>query len=146
MKKIEIAANMSAEIFHAGHINFLRRVKNHFGEDNVYVTLTVLLSTNKQIKEFKKREPLIDYDLREIVVSSCLYVDKVEPHPDKITYDLVDRFDYLFHGDDLLDWDSAHINKGMNLFIEKNKLILLPYTKGISTTIIIERIKNLSKI
>jgi len=47
------------------------------------------------------------------------------------------KIDFLFHGD---DWKKV---KGQE-YIESigGKLILLPYTKGISTTLIIDKIKR----
>lgn len=138
---IKVAVNMSADLFHEGHAKFLASVKSRFKDEQI--SLTVLLSTDEQILQYKKRRPIQPFESRKTVLLSCRFVDSVIPHPDKITMDLVNQYDYLFHGDDLLQWDKIHLEKGMNLFINAGKLILIPYTPGVSTTQLINQIIRL---
>lgn len=132
---------MSAEIFHWGHVKFLQSVVEYFPKDSF--RLTVLLATDQQITSFKNRKPIQSYEARKAVLASCSMIDVIESHPDVIDLPLVDRFDYLFHGDDLLQWEQEHFNKGMKLFLDQNKLILIPYTKDVSTSLLIKNMQGI---
>ena len=135
---------MAADLFHRGHVQFLHSVRARF-ESEYKIHLTVALHTDEQIFSYKKRYPVQNFDSRKIVLESCRHVDAVIIAPDIYDSDFVDRFDFLAHGDDLLKWDKSMLDKYYKEFIDRNKLILIPYTKGISTTELISIASNTIK-
>lgn len=77
---------------------------------------------------------------RQKMVEGCKYVDLVVPNcPCPITKNFIHKhkIDYVLHGDDFTDED---LDKWYKVPKMLNKLKILPYTKGISTSEIIERI------
>lgn len=134
MASINVVADMSGDLFHLGHVNFLSNVRYHFQQKNLAIVLTVALHTDSQIEGFKGRRPVQSFESRIAVLRSCRYVDDVIQAPDDFSEDFANQFDYLVHGDDILTWEKVNVDKFYKYFIAMNKLILLPYTKGISTT------------
>jgi len=61
------------DLFHAGHVSFLRRAAE-LGQ------VTVSLNTDAFVARFKGRPPVINYENRETVVRSCRYVSHVVPN------------------------------------------------------------------
>ena len=64
---------MVADLFHHGHVDFLRRARL-LGD-----YLVVGLLTNERVASYK-REPVLTWKERKTVVESCKYVDEVWPH------------------------------------------------------------------
>ena len=62
------------DIFHYGHINFLRQCSKL--ADSVIVSL----NTDEFIKEYKGRPPIMTYSEREKSLLSCKYVHSVIPN------------------------------------------------------------------
>lgn len=60
------------DIFHAGHVNILRRARQ-FGEK-----LIVAVSTD-EFNAIKGKKSLFSYEERKLIVESCKYVDLVIP-------------------------------------------------------------------
>lgn len=137
MNKISLVVDMAADLFHRGHVKFLSLAREYF-KDGPMVHLTVALHTDEQILSYKGRLPVQDFECRKSVLQSCRMVDEVMKAPDYFDKDFSDQFDFLAHGDDLLTWDQEKIDRFYSIFIKENKLILIPYTKGISTTKLIE--------
>jgi glycerol-3-phosphate cytidylyltransferase len=125
------------DLFHAGHASFLGRC-SELGP------VVVSLNTDEFIEEYKGKSPVISYADREAVLLSCRYVDRVVPNtggtdskpsieevwPDIIAIgtDWARRDYYAQMGFDQ-DWlDERQI-----------ALIYIPYTQGISSTAIKER-------
>jgi cytidyltransferase-like protein len=133
VKKVKVVADMAGDLFHKGHVQFLMLVRQHFEKDFT-LHLTVALHTDEQIAAYKGRHPIQSYDSRKAVLQSCRYVDEVIEAPDEFGKEFADHFDFLAHGDDLLKWDKDMLDKYYKEFIAKDKLVLLPYTQGISTT------------
>ena len=69
MKKLYTGGTF--DIFHYGHINFLRQCS--LLADEVIVSL----NTDEFITEYKGRPPIMSYDEREKSLLSCKYVSKV---------------------------------------------------------------------
>ena len=73
MKKLKkILVDMSASIIHHGHIRLLKKASK-YGE------VIVGLTTDKDLKKFKKINPEIKYRNREEILRSIKYVKKVVP-------------------------------------------------------------------
>jgi glycerol-3-phosphate cytidylyltransferase len=126
------------DLLHAGHTSFLRRCSE------LADTVVVSLNTDEFIEEYKGKPPVISYADRRDVLLACRYVDDVIPNlggadskpaiegvmPDIIAIgtDWARRDYYAQMGFDQ-DWlDERGI-----------ALIYIPYTQGISSTAIKER-------
>jgi len=125
------------DLLHVGHLNFLEQCKK-------YCDFLIVGVYTDELTQTYKRKPVIPFEQRKRLISALKPVDmvvKVEnkdctPMLKKLTK-LGWKISYLFHGD---DWKRV---KGSE-YIESigGKLIQPKYLKGISTTIIIERIKR----
>jgi glycerol-3-phosphate cytidylyltransferase len=129
------------DLFHKGHVNFLRQCK----EIGDY--LVVALNTDDFIQRYKGSLPIMSYDERKEILLSCKYVDEVIPNIDgedsKPTIMSVNP-KFLVIGS---DWAKKDYYAQMNFtqeWLDLNDILLiyLPYTQGISTTIIKEKLKE----
>ena len=132
----KVYVGMAADILHKGHINLLN-------EASKYGEVTVGLLNDEAIKSYK-REPIINYENRYIVMQSLKMVNNII---EQKTHDYTDnlkliRPDYVVHGNDWIEGQSEVRIKVIETLSEiGGKLIEVPYTKGISTTDIINKIK-----
>jgi len=125
------------DLFHAGHARFLQRCAE-------LGPVVVSLNTDEFIEEYKGKPPVISYADREAVLLACRYVDKVIPNTggtdskpsiEEVWPDIIAigtdwaRRDYYAQMKFDQDWlDERGI-----------ALIYIPYTQGISSTAIKER-------
>jgi glycerol-3-phosphate cytidylyltransferase len=121
------------DMFHIGHLNILKRAK----EQCDY--LIVGVSTDEVVEEYKKKTPIIKFEERIAIVEAIKYVDKVVPQTtmDKMEAWKQLKFDVMFHGS---DWKGSDM---YNHIIEKFnnvgvKVIFLPHTEGVSSTLLTE--------
>jgi glycerol-3-phosphate cytidylyltransferase len=130
------------DLFHAGHVNFLKMCKNIVGEDGEVI---VSLNTDEFIKEYKKQPPIVSYSDRAEVLAACIYVDTVIPNSggadSKISIMEVEP-DIIAIGS---DWARKDYYKQMQfdqdwLDSKGISLIYIPYTKGISSSLIKTRL------
>lgn len=130
------------DLFHAGHINFLKRCSEIAGDDG---SVTVSLNTDEFIYEYKKKTPILSYHERSVVLEACRYVDLVVPNiggaDSKPAIEECEP-DVIAIGS---DWARKDYCKQMQFdqdwLDEKNiSLIYIPYTKGISSTLIKQKI------
>ena len=136
MESKKVYVGMSADIIHKGHINILN-VASSYGD--VYVGLL----SDEAIRSYK-RNPIITYEDRYIVIDSLKQVNIIIKQ-DTLDYtnNLINiRPDYVVHGN---DWILGPQKKTRDKVIETLKewggqVIDVPYTTGISTTDIINRI------
>ena len=130
------------DLFHAGHINFLKRCSEIAGPDG---SVIVSLNTDEFIYEYKKTKPILSYQERFVVLEACRFVNFVIPNignadskpaiqkcePDVIAigsdWARKDYYKQMQFDQDWLD--------GRNI-----SLIYIPYTKGISSTLIKQKI------
>ena len=114
MKRVLV--DMSATLIHHGHIRILKKASK-FGK--VIVALTV----DEEILKVKGYLPELEYSFRKEILESIRYVTEVVPSNWLIDESFLNlhRIDLLVHGDD-----------NSNL-IPKNKLLIIPRTKGISS-------------
>ena len=124
------------DLFHVGHLNILRRAKEYCD------FLIVGVSTDELVKEYKNKNPVIPYEDRKEIIEGIKYVDQVVPQINRekmVAWEHL-LFDVMFVGD---DW------KGSALFHEVEKklkqvgvdVVYFPYTKGVSSTMVKEKIK-----
>lgn len=123
-----------------GHLNLLERCK----EQCKY--LIVAFCDDTYVREIKKKEPVIPVEERMRILSSIKCVDEVVPISieeveDKMLPLKKYRFDVLFSGDDRKG--SERYKKTEEQFSTLGACIeYLPYTTGISTTDLKEKIKT----
>ena len=125
------------DMFHIGHLNILKRAKQHCEY------LIVGVSTDELVQEYKNKTPIIPYENRKEIVESIKYVDKVVP---QITMDKIKaweelHFDAMFHGS---DWKNSELYiKYQNEFEKIGvELVFLPHTDGVSSTELIKKLKK----
>lgn len=141
MKKYKIGYTTGVfDMFHIGHLNILRRAK----EQCEY--LIVGVSTDEVVKSYKNKVPIIPFEERCAIVSAIKYVDEVVPQTSMDKMEAYKRlgFDALFHGS---DWKGSDMyNKIIDEFIQIGvDVVFLPYTDGISSTIIREKQESYEK-
>jgi glycerol-3-phosphate cytidylyltransferase len=125
------------DLFHAGHVEFLKRC-SELG------SVVVSLNTDEFIEEYKGKPPVISYADRRDVLLACKYVDSVIPNiggPDsRITIDSV-MPDLVVIGSDWARRDYyTQMAFDQDWLDERGiGLCYIPYTQGISSTAIKER-------
>jgi glycerol-3-phosphate cytidylyltransferase len=122
------------DLFHAGHVNLLRQARD-LGD-----RLVVIVNGDELTTSYKRRPVMSEAD-RLYLLAACRYVDSAEISNDYSVRDVVrrHRVTKIVHGD---DWQAASYKRQIrcdDAFLEKHgvELVLLPYTKGISTSAII---------
>ena len=127
-----VYADMVADLFHYGHIEFLRQV-SCMGD-------YVLVGINADdVAEVYKRKPIQSMQQRIASVIACQYVDEVIPNaPWLFDPTWIEKYDInlVVHGDDYSDERQRHMYK---VPMERGIFRTVPYTKGISTTEIIRQ-------
>lgn len=130
------------DLLHSGHINFLKQCKSLVGSTGKVV---VSLNTDDFILEYKNTVPVLNFDERKELLLACKYVDDVvaniggqdskqaimlvKPTIVAIGSDWAEK-DYYSQ----MQFSQAWLNE-MNIM-----LVYIPYTKGISTSNIKQRI------
>jgi glycerol-3-phosphate cytidylyltransferase len=112
------------DMFHIGHLNLFKRIKDNFNK------LIVGVHNDMDVMTYKKK-PTISYKDRLEIVKSCKYVDEVYENADLITtYNLLNKLDadYVVAGREKEDYIKKYYQVG------KNKLHLIERTKEISTS------------
>lgn len=137
MKKVYVG--MSADIIHTGHLNIIKEAQK-LGR----VIVGVL--TDEAIASYK-RLPYLNYEQRSEIVMSIKGVDEVIP---QTTLDYVPNLellkpDFVVHGDDWKEGVQKETRNRVIQSIEKwgGKVIDVPYTKGISSTVLNEKLKEI---
>lgn len=135
---MNILIPMSGDLFHYGHVRLLKRVKENYPNS----TITVGLISDEQMVNYK-RLPIMNYDERKEVIECCRYVNQVINCPLVYTYEMLDelKIDKVIHAHNI-DEDDKYYYFCKNI---PNKFERYPYTDGISTTDIIERVINKNK-
>jgi glycerol-3-phosphate cytidylyltransferase len=124
------------DLFHIGHLNLLRNAKNMCDRLIVGVTSDELVS-------YKCKKAVIPFEERMEVVRSIRYVDAVVGQYDMDKFKAWEKlkFDKLFVGDDWHDtpkWQELEKKlRGVGV-----QIIYFPYTKGTSSTLINEILKE----
>ena len=138
-QKKTVYVAMSIDLVHPGHLNIIN-------EASKYGTVIVGLLTDQAIAAYK-RVPIMEYKDRFKVVSAIKKVSKVIKQS---THDYSPNLkklkpNYVIHGD---DWKYG-VQKNVRAKVIKElkkwngKLIEVPYTKGISSTKLIEAEKSI---
>ncbi|MCQ2471188.1 MAG: adenylyltransferase/cytidyltransferase family protein [Clostridia bacterium] len=126
------------DLLHTGHLNILENSKK------ICDKLIVAVCTDEYVKETKHITPIIPYEDRARMVAALKCVDEVVPmtYTDKLKAWEEYKFDVLISGDDWKGSERYQLTEkqfeplGVDIYY-------LPYTKGISTTMIKKKIKEL---
>lgn len=139
MKKYRIGYTAGVfDLFHVGHLNLLERCKE------MCDVLIVGVCDDDYVVNIKKKNPVFKENERVRILNALKCVDRAE----LVNFEITDnkmlaldkfRFDVLFSGD---DWKGTErYNKTEKQFAELGVSIeYLPYTKGISSSDIKEKI------
>ena len=139
-KKIlkKVFVSMCADGLHHGHINILKKAKK-------YGTVMVGLMTDKGIRSYKKKDSLIKYKDRKKILNHINLIDKIVPITGLNFSAVAKKYkvNIWVHGD---DWkkgpQSKHREKLINIMKKmKGRVIDVPYTKKISSTMLAKLIK-----
>ncbi len=125
---------MVADLFHYGHVNFLRTAREH-GD-----YLLVGIHSDEVVRSYK-RAPILSMDERIASVVGCRYVDEVVPDaPLTVTREWIEQheIDLVVHGD---DFPEELYKLCYEIPIEMGIFRTVTYTRGISTSEIITRCK-----
>ncbi len=132
-KKVYIG--LCGDLIHHGHINIIREARK-LGR------VTVGLLTDMAIASYK-RFPLLSYEQRKEIVENIRGVNRVIPQStlDYIPNLIKEKPDYVVHGDDWRTGVQREIRQEVVNTLKKwgGKLIEPEYTKGISSTDLINR-------
>ena len=135
MKKVYIG--MSADIIHPGHLNIIKE-----GSKLGKVTVGVLIDS--AIASYK-RLPYLNFEQRKLIVENIKNVDKVirQETLDYVPNLLIEKPDFVVHGDDWKEGTQKITRQRVIETIDEwgGKVIDIPYTEGISSTKLYERIK-----
>lgn len=141
MKKYKIGYTCGVfDMFHVGHLNLLEKCKS------MCDYLIVGVCNDDYVRNIKHKEPVYSEQDRVRILEALKVVDRaklvtIEETNDKILAIEKFHFDVLFSGD---DWKgSERYQKTEEQFKKYGAFIeYFPYTQGISTTQIKEKIKK----
>lgn len=125
------------DMFHVGHLNILRHAKEQCD------FLIVGVSTDELVEKEKHKHPVIPFEDRMAIVGAIRYVDQVVPQVDKNKFGAWEKlhFNKMFVGS---DWQGT---PQWQLFENQFKpvgvkIIYLPHTEGISSSMLREKING----
>lgn len=130
-----VYVDMVADLFHYGHVAFLKKARA-LGD-----YLLAAICADDDLVSYKRR-PVLTMDERVACVAGCRYVDEVIPNaPAMIDRDWIEKHDIhlVVHGN---DFSKEQLESYYKVPLEMGILRTVPYTKGISTSEIILRIKE----
>lgn len=123
------------DLFHVGHLNVIERAKEHCEQ------LIVGVHGDDIVVSYKSHRPVIGENDRCRIVGAINGVDRavINRTREKMALWKLYHFDVIFFGD---DWEGSDICKRFEreLATVGVDVRYLPYTKGISTSSIVEKI------
>jgi glycerol-3-phosphate cytidylyltransferase len=129
------------DLFHRGHLRLLKRCKELAGSEGWVI---VGLNSDEFVKQYKGKPPVQTYQERKEILEELPYVTSVVKNnqTDGTIKPLLSKGTAIVIGS---DWGKKDYLKQVGLtweWMEENdiSLIYVPYTYGISTTIIKERL------
>lgn len=125
------------DMFHIGHLNIIHRAKKQCDY------LIVGVSTDELVQREKNKTPVIPYSERAAIIAALKDVDLVVPQIDKNKMAAWEKyhFDKMFVGSDwkgTVQWEGYE-KEFAPIGVE---IIYLPHTGGISSTQLMDFIKN----
>jgi len=129
------------DLFHTGHVNLLRACRLVGGH------VTVAVNTDEFVAAFKHHDPVIPLRDRIAVVAACRYVDEVIVNCQTVAGSSAEatieeaRPDIIVVGSDWQDRDYLGQLGTTQSFLDSIGcgIVYVPYTQGVSSTAIRER-------
>ena len=121
------------DMFHVGHLNLFKRIKDNFSK------LIVGVHNDNDVITYKSK-PIISYEDRLEIIKSCKYVDEVYENADLVvTNNLLDKLksDYVVAGRENKEYIKNYYQ------VDDDKLHLIKRTKNICSSDIKNKILNL---
>lgn len=141
-----VYTDMVADLFHAGHVSFLEKVRATAGQraGDRGVQLVVGVVSDDDVAAYKRR-PVLTTRERAIVLAACRLVDAVvENPPVPVTGEFLDGIgaDLVVHGDDM---DDEELDHWYGAAIASGRFATVPYTREVegaplSTTELLRRV------
>lgn len=123
------------DMFHVGHLNMIKEAKKHCDY------LIVGVHSDEIVEGYKNRKTVINENDRREIIEAIKYVDKavINRTREKLELWKEHKFDVVFIGD---DWKGTERwNNFEKILAEVGVSVeYIPYTKGISTTQIREKL------
>tara|TARA_Y100001937_G_scaffold21799_1_gene30780 strand:+ start:829 stop:1230 length:402 start_codon:yes stop_codon:yes gene_type:complete len=132
---VRVYADVVGDLFHVGHINLFKQARE-LGD-----YLIVGVHSDKAVSSYK-RVPILDENTRYEIVKNCRLVDQViidAPLTLTKTFIRDNKIDIVAHGNDT----NPNFEEQHKAAIDMGIMRYLKYTPGISTTDIINKIKEL---
>ncbi len=148
IKKIYIGGTF--DLFHYGHVNVFKNLKYHMSKESLELgalsKVIVAVNSDSFAKSYKRKTVMNQYE-RLAVVNSCKYVDYafiMDSYENQPFFIEENSPDFIVMGS---DWQSKDYFKQLCInqeFLDRigAEMLFLPYTDGISTTQIIQRIEK----
>ena len=131
-----IYTKMVADLFHPGHVNFLRNARA-LGD-----RLVVHIVDDERVSSFK-RQPVMNQAERLAVVAACRYVDEVaEEGPRIITPEFMQEKGYAIYAFACCGTEELVTKRRDCPDLPDHMLGVLSYTDGVSTTALIQRVQQ----
>tara|TARA_B110001452_G_scaffold256783_1_gene250438 strand:+ start:110 stop:1429 length:1320 start_codon:yes stop_codon:yes gene_type:complete len=141
-RKKKVYLGLSVDVLHHGHINIIKKA-------NLYGDLTIGLLTDEAIAE-KKRLPMLTWQQRFEILKNINGVSRIiaQKEWDYSSTLLKEKPDFLIHGDDWKNINSIDYLMRRNVLktleIINCKLIEIPHTKDVSSSVLYEKINFLT--
>ena len=135
-RPVRVFVAMVADLFHFGHVNYLREARR-LGDH-----LTVGVVSDRRAESYKRR-PVLSFAERMAVVEACRYVDAVLELDDDVTDDFMREHDFHVRG-----YAVSSPAEEQRYFatlwhrMDRSYFRRIDYTPGISTSDILERIRS----
>lgn len=133
MKRIYVV--MVADLFHYGHVEFLRRARS-FGD---YLIVGLTSDENAQKR---KRKPILCWEERKKVMQACKYVDEVWLHRGPLCNAfMMDNYLHLrvYASKDAME-EEIRLKRYRENGLDPSYCKKIEYTQSVSTTQILQRI------
>ncbi len=140
-KKYKIGYTVGTfDMFHIGHLNLFRQAKEYCDY------LIVGVHSDEWVMHCKNRSTVIPYEDRSEIVGAIRYVDEVVKNESRSKLEALEKyhFDVAFIGD---DWKGTEVWNKIEAELKEHgcDTIYVPYTKGISTTQIRQKLGDSSE-
>lgn len=127
---------MTVDVFHHGHVNIIERARE-------YGDVVVGLLTDSAVADYK-RLPYLSFEQRKKILENMVGVSRVVAQNEWDYAPNIRKYrpDFMIHGDDWLDGPLApYREKALDALAEYGgKLIEIPYTKGVSSSAVVENL------
>lgn len=140
IKRPYVFVPMCIDFLHHGHVNILKKSLK-------YGNIILGLISDKGILSYKKKKPINNLKKRKKIASilkGVKYIMTVNSPSSYASLAKKYKFDYVVHGDDWKTGPQAESRKKLKITMKEwnGRVIDIPYTKKISSTIIKKKIKN----